>query len=195
MRTVVVLVLIASLLSGCSVDKLMYKRQAARARISPLEQVDLEEMVERYMAKDQTSVGSIEGIYSVSSVVTKKGKTVFSSREKEKVTDRRENYSKVAIIRDNSESGRDFIEIVIDKEYRTSFPVYGEFSAMAESNLMLYKHFDSKGRASSFTFTYDKVKDVLEGVRTDNSNNKTITYKLTYIKIAPKVPALQSSSR
>lgn len=188
-----ILVLMAAFISGCSVEKLMYKRQVTKAKISPLEHVDLEEMVERYVAKDQTSVGTIEGIYSVSSVVTKKGKTVFSSREKEKVTDRRENYSKVAIIRDNSESGRDYIELVIDKEYRTSFPVYGEFSAMAESNLMLYKHFDSKGRATSFTFTYDKIKDVLEGVRTDNSNNKTITYKLTYIKISPKVPALQSS--
>jgi hypothetical protein len=168
-------------------------KQQQKSKASPLEQVDLQEMIERYMAKDQTSIGTIEGIYSVSSIVTKKGKTIFSSREKEKVTDRKENYSKVAIIRDNSEAGREFIEIVIDKDFQTSYPVYGEFSAMAESNLLLYKHFDSKGRASSFTFTYDKIKDVLEGVRTDNSNNKTITYKLTYIKIGPKTPALQSS--
>jgi hypothetical protein len=179
-------------LTGCS---FMYMKPAQKAKVSPLEQVDLQELVERYMAKDHTSMGTIEGIYTVSSVVTKKGKPVFSSREKEKVTDRKENYSKVAIIRDNSEAGREYIEIVIDKEYRTSFPVYGEFSAMAESNLLLYKHFDSKGRATSFTFTYDKIKDVLEGVRTDNANNKTITYKLTYIKISPKAPALQSSSR
>lgn len=173
----------------------MYRAQAAKSKTSPLEQVDLQEMVERYMAKDQTSVGTIEGIYSVSSVVTKKGKTIFSSKEKEKVTDRQENYSKVAIIKDHSESGREYIEIVIDKDFKTSFPVYGEFSTMAESNLLLYKHFDSKARTSSFTFTYDKSKDVLEGIRTDNSNNRTITYKLTYVKIAPKVPALQSSSR
>jgi hypothetical protein len=165
-------------------------KQTQKAKTSPLEQVDLQEMVERYMAKEQSSLGSIEGIYSVSSVVTKKGKTIFSSREKEKVTDRQENYSKVAIIRDNSEAGREYIEIVIDKDFQTSYPVYGEFSAMAESNLLLYKHFDSKGRASSFTFTYDKIKDVLEGVRTDNSNNKTITYKLTYIKISPKAPVM-----
>lgn len=192
MRVVVSLVLIASMLSLTSC---MVVKPAQLAKPSPLEQVDLQEMVERYMDKDQTSIGTIEGIYSVSSVVTKKGKMVFSSREKEKVTDRKENYSKVAIIRDNSEAGREYIEIVIDKDFRNSFPVYGEFSAMAESNLLLYKHFDSKGRSTSFTFTYDKIKDVLEGVRTDNANNKTITYKLTYIKIAPKAPSLQSSSR
>lgn len=197
MRALAFLVLIASMVSltGCSYDRLLLMKQKQRSKASPLEQVDLQEMVERYMAKDQTSAGTIEGIYSVSSVVTKKGKTVFSSREKEKVTDRKENYSKVAIIRDNSEAGREYIEIVIDKEYQTSYPVYGEFSALAESNLLLYKHFDSRGRSTSFTFTYDKIKDVLEGVRTDNSNNKTITYKLTYIKISPKTPALQSSSR
>jgi hypothetical protein len=164
--------------------------------MSPLEQVNLEEMVERYMAKDQTSVGTIEGIYSVSSVVTKKGKAVFSAREKERITDRRENYSKVAIIRDHSEAGREYIEIVIDKGYQFSYPVYGEFSAMAESNLLLYKHYDSRARSSSYTFTYDKAKDVLEGIRTDNAgNNRTVTYKLTYIKLSPKAASLQSSAR
>lgn len=188
-------VLLCMTAMSCSYERLLLKSQKAKAKASPLEQVDLLEMVERYMAKDQTSLGGIEGIYTVSSVVTKKGKPVFSSREREKVTDRRENYSKVAIIRDNSVAGREYIEIVIDKPYQPYYAVYGEFSAMAESNLLLYKHFDSKGRATSFTFTYDKAKDVLEGVRTDNSNNRTITYKLTYIKIAPKSPLIQSAAR
>jgi len=187
-------VLIVSLTS-CSYERMMFKAQSAKAKASPLEQVTLHEMIERYMAKDQSSIGTIEGIYSVSSVVTKKGKAVFSAREKERITDRKENYSKVAIIRDHSEAGREYIEIVIDKDHQSSYPVYGEFSTMAESNLLLYKHFDSKARSTSFTFTYDKSKDVLEGIRTDNSNNRTITYKLTYVKISPKVPALQSSTR
>ena len=194
MKILIVCVLLVSMTS-CSYERLMYKAQSAKAKASPLEQVNLEEMIERYMAKDQTSIGTIEGIYSVSSVVTKKGKAVFSAREKERITDRRENYSKVAIIRDNSEAGREYIELVIDREHKVSYPVYGEFSAMAESNLLLYKHFDSKARSTSYTFTYDKAKDVLEGIRTDNSNNRTITYKLTYIKISPKIPSLQSSSR
>ena len=192
MRLLIVCVLIVSSMSSCSYDRLIANAQSRKAKMSPLEQVNLEEMVERYMAKDQTSIGTIEGIYSVSSVVTKKGKAVFSAREKERITDRRENYSKVAIIRDHSEAGREFIEIVIDNEYHSSYPVYGEFSTMAESNLMLYKHFDSKARSTSYTFTYDKSKDVLEGVRTDNSNNKTITYKLTYVKLAPKAQPLSA---
>ncbi len=190
----IVCVLVMSSLSGCSYERLIAKAQNAKAKASPLEQVNLEEMVERYMAKDQSSIGTIEGIYSVSAVVSKKGKAVFSAREKERITDRRENYSKVAIIRDHSEAGREYIEIVLDKDYHSWFPVYGEFSTMAESNLLLYKHFDSKARSTSYTFTYDKSKDILEGVRTDNSNNRTITYKLTYIKLSPKA-AMQSSAR
>jgi Tfp pilus assembly protein PilE len=183
-------------LASCSYDRLMMKAQRAKVKTSPLEQVGLQSLVERYMAKDQTSIGTLEGIYSVSSVVTKKGKTIFSSQEREKITDRQENYSKVAIMRDNKQAGREYIEVVIDdKAYQSHYPVYGEFSAMAESNLLLYKHYDSKGRSSSFTFTYDKAKDVLEGIRTDNNGNKTITYKLTYVKISPKAPALQSSAR
>ena len=195
MRLLIVCVLIVSSMSRCSFDRMIANAQSRKAKASPLEKVDLQEMIERYMAKDQTSIGTIEGIYSVSAVVTKKGKAVFSAREKERITDRRENYSKVAIIRDHSEAGREYIEIVIDRDYQATYPIYGEFSAMAESNLLLYKHFDSKARATSYTFTYDKAKDVLEGIRTDNANNRTITYKLTYIKLAPKAPALQSSAR
>ena len=192
----IVLVLVVLSMGSCSYDRLITNAQNRKAKMSPLEQVNLEEMVERYMAKDQTSIGTIEGIYSVSAVVTKKGKAVFSAREKERITDRKENYSKVAIIRDHSEAGREYIELVIDKGYQASYPVYGEFSSMAESNLLLYKHYDSKARSTSYTFTYDKSKDILDGVRTDNAgNNRTITYKLTYIKLSPKAPALQSSAR
>src|SRR4051812_7946597 len=106
MRTVLVLCVVGWMLTGCSYERLMIMGQKQKEKASKLEQVDLQEMVERYMAKDQTSVGTIEGIYTVSSIVTKKGKAILSSREKERVTDRKENYSKVAIIRDNSESGR-----------------------------------------------------------------------------------------
>lgn len=195
MRLFLIGVLMLSM-SSCSYERLMYKAHRAKEKASPLEQVSLEEMIERYMAKEQSSLGTIEGIYTVSSVVTKKGKAVFSSREKERITDRKENYSRVAIIRDNSEAGREFIEIVLDKTHVTSYPVYGEFSTMAESNLLLYKHFDSRARTTSYTFTYDKSKDVLEGVRTDNAGgNRTVTYQLTYVKISPKPATLQSAAR
>jgi hypothetical protein len=195
MRILIVVCVLMVSLASCSYDRLITRAQTISAKSSPLEQVDMKEMIERYMYKDQSSVGTIEGIYSVSSVVTKKGKAVFSAREKERVTDRKENYIKIAIIKDHSTGGREYVELVMDGDYRSSYSVFGEFSAMAESNLLVYKHFDSKGRSTSFTFSYDKSKDVLDGVRTESVKNSTITYKLTYVKLAPKGLPLQSSAR
>jgi hypothetical protein len=69
-------------LSGCSMEKLYQMRQ--KQKVNPYEQIDFGSMVKRYMDKDQTSVGTIEGIYSVSSLITKKGKGLLSSTEKGK---------------------------------------------------------------------------------------------------------------
>ena len=70
-----------------------------------------------------------------------------------------------------------------------SLSVVGEFKELSESNLLMYKHFESKGKTTSFTFSYDRVKDILEGVRTESANNSIITYKLTYVKLEPKAKA------
>jgi hypothetical protein len=150
------------------------------------EQVEFSDIVKRYFGKDKTSVGTIEGIYSVSSLVTKKGKGLLSSTEKEKIVDRDENYSKVAIIHDANSSNREYIEIPIDKDYLPAYSVRGEFTGMTDGNIMVYKHFESRKKTSSYTFTYDRSRDILEGVRTENNGSFTYTYKLTYLKLYPK---------
>ena len=169
--------------SGCSLEKAYMMRQ--KRRVYPLEQVDFQFVVDRYMNKTQTSVGTIEGIYSVSSVVVKKGKSL-SGQEKEKIKDQDEHYSKVAIIRDDRSADREYIEVSLNKQYMPSYSIIGEFKELADSNLLMYKHFESRGRSTSYTFSYDKAKDILEGIRTDNVNNSTVTYKLTYVKLEPK---------
>lgn len=174
------------LLEGCSLERAYMIRQ--RHRIYPLEQVDFHYLADRYVNKERTSMATVEGIYSVSSVVTKKSKQLLSGQEKERVKDREENYSKVVIIRDNRNVDRDFIEIALDKENMPSYSVIGEFKELSESNLLIYKHFDPKGKSStSYTFSYDQAKDILEGVRVENTNNAVITYKLTYVKLEPTV--------
>jgi hypothetical protein len=170
--------------SSCSIDRLYRMRQ--RQKIYALEQFDFKDLVNKYMSKDGTSVGTVEGVYSVSSLVVRKGKGFLSSEEKEKVVDRKENYSKVAIIRDKDSANREYLEVSLDKEFLPSFSIVGEFSRTAESNLLVYNHFESRGRTSSYTFSYDKAKDILEGVRTENGGNFTYTYKLTYLKLSPK---------
>lgn len=170
--------------SACSIDKLYQMKQ--NRKVNPYEQVNFNKIVKLYMAKDKTSVGTIEGIYAVSSLVTKKGKGMLSSSEKEKVTDRKENYSEVAIIQDKNTSGREYLEVPLDKDYVPTYSVRGEFTGMTEGNILVYKHFESRGRVVTYTFTYDQAHDILEGVRTENDGSFTITYKLTYLKLFPK---------
>ena len=70
-----------------------------RNRVHAYEQIDFHDLVIRYMNKEQTSVSEIEGIYSVSMVVNKKGKAILSSTEKEKISERK-NYMQVVILKD-----------------------------------------------------------------------------------------------
>ena len=173
--------IISWFLIGCSIEKLYKRKQSST---SPYQQIDLRALVERYLKKDK--LNSIEGIYSVSGRVTKRGKGFMSNTEKEKTTDRQENYAQVAILRDPQDTGRDYIELSLDKVYQPSYSVVGEFNTASGRNILLYKHLGGKSKASSFTFTSDKDSDMLEGIRVESEGNTTVTYKLTYIKIYPK---------
>jgi hypothetical protein len=70
-KPIPVIALVAILISSCSMEKL-YTMQQSR-KVYPFEQVNFHELVQRYMSKENSSIGTIEGIYSVSIVVTKKG--------------------------------------------------------------------------------------------------------------------------
>lgn len=170
--------------TSCSMEKLYRMRQ--KQKVNPYEQIDFGSVVKRYLSKDHSSVGTIEGIYSVSSLITKKGKGLLSSTEKEKVVDRRENYSKVAIIKDENNPRREFLEVPLDKDFLPTYSIRGEFTGVSDGNIMVYKHFEPKGKILTYTFSYDQEKDLLEGIRTENDGSFTITYKLTYLKLFPK---------
>lgn len=181
---IVLSLLTALFFSSCSFERLYQLRQ--KQKLDAYEQIEFADIIKLYLGKDKTSVGTIEGVYSVSSVVSKKGKGLLSSTEKDKVVDRDENYSQVAIIRDGKSGSREYIEVPLDKEFLPSYSVRGEFTGLTEGNLLVYKHFESRKRTDSYTFTYDKTRDILEGVRTENNGNFTYTYKLTYLKLYPK---------
>jgi hypothetical protein len=157
-----------------------------KAKVSPYEQIEFTDLVKRYFNKEKSSMGTIEGIYSVSSLITKKGKGLLSSKEKEKVVDRNENYSKVAILYDHKSTDHEYLEIPIDKDHQMYYSIRGEFTTMTDGNIIIYKHLESRGKTLTYTFTYDKARDILEGVRTENNGGFTITYTLTYLKLFPK---------
>lgn len=184
MKIIITVALIAALFVSCSMDKLYSMKQ--RNKVYSYEQIDFHDLMKRYVNKEQSSLGEIEGIYSVSMVVYKKGKGVLSSTEKEKVSERKENYMQVAIIKDAGGANREYVEVPLDKKFLPSYSIRGEFNRMADANILIYKHFESRGRESSYTFTFDRTKDILEGVRKENNGQFEYTYQLTYVKLQPK---------
>jgi hypothetical protein len=183
-NTSISLIVVGLLFQTCSVDKL-YQMKKNRKSYG-FEQIDFDDIAKLYMGKSATNEENIEGIYSVSSVIIKKGKRLLSSTEKEKVMDQRENYSKVVIFKDRDKSDREYFEVSIDKEKMPSYSIRGEFNKLSQGNILVYKHFEPRGKILTYTFTYDTEKDILEGIRTEVDGSFTVTYKLTYLKLFPK---------
>lgn len=169
-------------LSSCSVDKLYQARQQRKA--GSFEQVGFDDLARLYV--DKQSVDEVEGIYSVSGIIIKKSKTLFTGEEKEKIIEQKDNYSKVAIFRDHQKSDREYFEVSLDKEGLPSYSIRGEFNKLAEGNILVYKHFEPRNKVLNYTFTYDAEKNLLEGIRTETSGSTVITFKLTYLKLFPK---------
>jgi hypothetical protein len=156
---------------------------------SPYEQITFVELMKKYMDKDVSGKGNIEGIYSVSASATKKSKGLFSSVEKEKILEQKENYAMVAIISDKAMNNREYVEVPIDKDNLYSYPIRGEFTTLSEGNILMLKHFEPKGKTLSYSLVYDDQKDMIEGIRTETSGGTTYIYKLTFLKVYPKSAA------
>jgi len=167
-------------------DKLYTVQQKRKQQTNSYEQINFVELMKKYMSKEKSGQNSLEGIYSVSSVISKKSKGLLSSGENEKEVDRKENYAQVAIIRDNTRNSREYIEVPIDKNYLPSYSIRGELTTMSEGNVLVLKHFESKGKVLMYSFAYDKEKQILEGIRTETNGGITYTYKLTFVKLYPK---------
>jgi hypothetical protein len=170
-------------MSSCSFDKLYQMTQSKKK--AEFDQFDFDDLAKLYMKKTTTEK-SIEGIYSVSHLIVKKGKGFLSSVEREKVINRKENYGTVVIFSDNGTSARDYFEVPLSGNRQLSYSIRGEFSRASEGNILVYKHFEPRKKVLNYTFTYDESKDLLEGVRTENNGNSVVTYTLTYIKLFPK---------
>ena len=166
----------------CSIEKLN-----AQQTKPPYEQITFVELVRKYVEKDASRKDSIEGIYSVSASATKESKRLFSSARKEKTLDQKDNYAVVAIISDGSKNSRDYIEVPIDKDNLISYPIRGELTTSTDGNVLMFKHFEPKGKILSYSLVYDRQKNMIEGIRTETSSGGAIyTYKITFQKVLPK---------
>lgn len=182
-QTIVILVLLFSG-QACSVEKAYTMRQ--KHKVHSFEQVNFNDVLKAYLNKQVGEKGSFEGIYSVSSLITRKGKGLLSNTEKEKVIERNDNYQQVAIIKDVKNLHREFIELPIDRGLFPSYSIRGEFSEFTENSVAVYKRLEKRNKFTTYTFSFDKSYDILEGVRIENNGNYSYTYKLTYVKLFPK---------
>jgi hypothetical protein len=147
------------------------------------EEVDLENVMKRYFGK---SFGySIEGIYSVSCTITRRNKRFLSKAERIRVVARQDNYAKVAIMKDWPTSNRDFIEVSLSYKKANHFPIMGELDNMAQGSGYIYTHIEPDGARLSFSMT--DTDGLLEAEYSKIERRKTITYRLSYLKIFPTV--------
>lgn len=147
------------------------------------EEVDLENVMKRYFGK---SFGySIEGIYSVSCVITRRNKKFLSKAERIRVVERQDNYAKVAIMKDWPSSKRDFIEVSLSYRKANHFPIMGELDIVTDGGGYIYTHIEPDGERLSFSML--DSDGLLEAEYSQIERRKTITYRLSYLKIYPMV--------
>ncbi len=183
-RTAILLPGLLILLGACSIEKQYTMRQ--KHKVYSFEQVNFNDLLKAYLNQSVEEKAGFEGIYAVSMLTTRKGKGMLSSTEKEKVTNRKDNYRQVAIIKDVKNMHREYIELSIDQGLLPSYSIKGEFSQFTENSFAVYKQLDKRDNFTSYTFTFDKSYGILEGVRTENSGSYVYTHKLTYVKLFPK---------
>lgn len=145
------------------------------------EEVDLENIMKRYFGKEYGY--SIEGIYSVSCVITKRNKKLLSRKERIRVVGREDNYAKVAIMKDWPSSNRDFIEVSLSYKKANHFPIMGELDIMADGSAYIYTHVEPDGERMAFSMV--EGEGLLEAEYSRIERRKTITYRLSYLKIYP----------
>jgi len=158
-----------------------------RKKKTQYEEVDFEDMMRRYFGKEKSS--PIEGIYSVSCVITKRNKRFLSKRERIKVVERKDNYARIAILKDWPGSKRDYIEVSLSFRDAKKYPIVGELSALSEGQSFIYKHLEPDGTVRTFSMMSDS-ETLIEAQYSDMEKRKTVTYQLSYLKTYPKTSDL-----
>lgn len=148
------------------------------------ELMDFESMIKRYFEKEIGDFNSLEGIYSVSCTITKTGRNIFGE-ERERVVARRDNYARIAILKDYKGSKREFIEVSLSYREATKYPIVGELTTMVEGGGLVYKHLEPDGSTLNFSMIFEP-NDLIEGEYAFTKGRKIIRYKLSYLKIYPK---------
>ena len=173
--------IVIAVLFSCFLFGMASAQSNSRSKKTVYEEVDLENVMKRYFGK---SFGySIEGIYSVSCVITRRNKRFLSKRERIRVVGRADNYAKVAIMKDWPSSNRDFIEVSLSYKKANHFPIMGELDIMANGSAYMYTHIEPDGERMAFSMV--ESDGLLEAEYSKVEKRRTVTYRLSYLKIYP----------
>jgi hypothetical protein len=185
MKKLLVLLLVATFGYPIYAQQVDHEFKEKRSRSSAFEEIDFEGMMRRYFGKDSGPMNSTEGIYSVSCVVKKTTKRFLLGGERVKVVERKDNYARVALLKDWPGTNREYLEVSLNARNALKYPIIGEVNTLSEGAGLIYKHYEP-GKAG-LTFSMISLHpDLLEGVYSEIDGRKLITYTLSYIKIYPK---------
>jgi hypothetical protein len=146
--------------------------------------VNFEDLMHRYFEKEVGPLTALEGIYSVSCVITRRSRPLLSNFEKTKVISRKDNYARVAILKDRPGSQRDYIEVSLSYHEANRYPIMGELTTVGDSRGLIYKHIEPDGSTLNFSMINDT--DLIEGEYSFMIGKRTITYHISYLRIFPK---------
>jgi len=136
-----------------------------------------EQSMKEYLDRNNDSLDPIEGIYSISSVHSEKTFRGLSTRKKTK-----NDFARVAIVKDNSTFGAQFTEILIrGSDDRPKYSKTANFTKVQRSLTYLSRQFSPDGEVESYAFEYDEPSGVLIGRKTEGDK----TMELQYLKLYP----------
>lgn len=150
------------------------------------EEVSFEDMIHRYLHRDGQKASSVEGIYSVSCIITKSKRHWLTGRDVIKTLERKDNYARVAIMKETFSPKRDFIEVSMSGKDASKYFIVGELTELAEGSGYIYKHIEPNGEIISFSMLLT-TPDLLEGQFSYSKRKHMITTRLSYFKLYPKV--------
>jgi hypothetical protein len=119
------------------------------------QEIDFEDLMHRYLGKEAGMYSKLEGIYSVSCTITRTSKAFLSNRQKVKVVERKDNYARVALLKDWPGTSRDFIEVSLSYHITNKYPIVGEVSTLAEGEAYIYRHVEPDGSVHDFQWPPD----------------------------------------
>ena len=136
-----------------------------------------EQSIKAYLDMPTNNLDPIEGIYSISSTQSEKVFRGLYTRKKTK-----NDFARVAIVKENSTFGTQFREILIrGSDDRPKYAKTADFTKVQRSLTYLSRQFSPDGDVASYAFEYDEPSGALIGRKSDG--DKTI--ELQYLKLYP----------